>query len=123
MPQQPDTGSVPSRQDLQSASAARRLLEAPRQVQHQIDTTKKQFTLPSSSVSHTKPELAQIAARDQKKIAEQEQAIERGIVNNALSLFKAQTCAGQWYDNLSGENQQIFQQGTLIKKTLFKACE
>ena len=111
-PQQPDSGSVPSRRDLQTASAARKVTEAPRQVQHQVDTTQRQFNLPAASVSHTKPELAQIAARDQRKLAEREQAIEKGIVDNAISLFKAQTCTGRWYDNLSRENQQIFQAGT-----------
>ena len=111
LPTQPEAGSVPSHDQLKQANAARRVCEAPRQVQHQIDTSRHQFDLPNSAVSHSKPELAQIAAQNRQPIAAQNQPYEKSLVDNAKSLFKAQIQQGPWYDNLPNNHQNIFNEG------------
>ena len=103
--QQPVSGSVPTRRELQLATAARRVEDAPRQVSHQIDTSRHQFTLPTPAVSHSKAELAQIAAESQRKQLESSQTYETSLVENAKSLFKAQISTGRWYDTLNSTQQ------------------
>ena len=103
--QQPVSGSVPTRRELQLATAARRVEDAPRQVSHQIDTTRHQFHLPTPAVSHTKPELVQIAAASQRQQITMGPSYEMSLVENAKSLFKAQISTGRWYETLN-ETQQ-----------------
>lgn len=103
--EQPVAGSVPTRRELQLATAARRVEDAPRQVSHQIETSRKQFSLPTPAVSHTKTELAQIAASAQKEQIAFDQTYETSLVENAKSLFKAQISTGRWYDTLNSTQQ------------------
>ena len=103
--QQPVSGSVPTRRELQLATAARRVEDAPRQVSHQINTTRHQFSLPTPAVSHSKSELVQIAASSQRQQLSQSQTYESSLVENAKSLFKAQVSTGRWYDTLNSTQQ------------------
>ena len=111
--QQPESGSVPSRRDIQMATAARRIEDAPRQVSHQINTSRKQFSLPSVAVSLSKPELAQIASSAQRQQITANQGYETSLVENAKSLFKAQISTGRWYDTLDASQQARLDIGKL----------
>ena len=102
---QPAAGSVPTRRELQLAAASRTVNDAPRQIGVQIVTTRRQFSLPTPAVSHTKTELVQIAAAEQKKELNNELVYETSLVENAKSLFKAQISTGRWYDTLNSTQQ------------------
>ena len=103
--QQPVSGSVPTRRDIQMATAARRIEDAPRQVSHQINTSRKQFSLPAAAVSLSKPELAQIAGSIQRQQITADHGYETSLVESAKSLFKAQVSTGRWYDTLNSAQQ------------------
>ena len=110
-PDQPEADSVPSRAELQHATAARRVIDAPRQVKHQLQTSRRQWTRPNAAVSLTKPELAQITAQERLQITQNDHPFERSLVENAESLFKAQVASGRWYSNLSKAHQEQMDAG------------
>ena len=121
--QQPVSGSVPTRRELQLVAAARTTNDAPRQVGVQIDTTRRQFSLPTPAVSHTKTELVQIAAQEQQKQLTNELNYETSIVDSAKALFKAQISMGRWYDTLNSTQKERMDKGILLRQFFFKSLK
>ena len=117
--QQPVSGSVPTRRELQLAAAARTVDDAPRQIGVQIVTTRRQFSLPTPAVSHTKAELVQISAEEQRKQLTNELSYETSLVENAKSLFKAQISTGRWYETLNSTQQARLDIGKYIVVVYF----